>query len=66
MPGFTYQAVSSCDAFLDADPEMFQPGFVASFRIGRLAVVKDPYNNKHDEKLKKLKDCKLRVDLVEE
>ena len=65
MPAFTYQAVRSCDAFLDADPAMFQPGFVASFQIGRLVVVNDPDGKQHEEKLDKLKAANLRVDLVE-
>lgn len=65
MPAFTYSGVSSCDEFLDADPDLFKPGFVASFRIGRLAVVKDPYEASHREKLKKMRGCGIRVDEVD-
>ena len=64
MPAFKYKAVSSCDAFLDANPEMFKPGFVASFKIGRLAVVFDREGGTHEEKIKKLEGTQLRCDVV--
>lgn len=65
MPAFTYNGVTSCSAFLDADPSMFRPGFVASFLIGRLAVVADPIDNLHNDKLEKLSKCALEVELVD-
>lgn len=65
MPSFNYDGAKSPDKFLDADPAVFAPGFVASFKIGRLAVVKSPGSDLADMKMKKLEGCNLRVDLVD-
>lgn len=66
MPAFNYSARRAPDGFLDASPDLFDAGMVAAFRIGRLAVVADPVGNTHLEKMDRLKDCEIRVDLTEE
>jgi hypothetical protein len=65
MPAFEYDATESPDYIKEAPPEAFHPGFVASFRIGRLAVVKDEEGQTHKEKLEKLRGCGIRVDVTE-
>lgn len=63
MPWGSYNGATP---FPELDAAMKKPGVIACFPIGRIAVVKDNEDNTHKGKIRRLKNCSLRVDLVEE